>query len=99
MSLGWLPERETVVEHAWLQADCVREKLCANRVHRLMVLTVPVGGLSVCRWTRGLGARQAEQQVSWVAYCDEKVANREIRVWHREWLLNDGQIQNPSVQS
>jgi hypothetical protein len=35
-------------------------------------------------------------------YCDEKVANRDIRVWHfrdREWLLNDGQIQNPSVQS
>jgi hypothetical protein len=36
------------------------------------------------------------------AYSDEKVANRDIRIWHlvdREWLLNDGQIQNPSAQS
>ena len=38
-----------------------------------------------------------------IACRDEKVANREIRVWHlvidRERLLNDGQIQNPSAQS
>jgi hypothetical protein len=35
-------------------------------------------------------------------YCDPKVANRDVRVLalrDREWLLNDGQIQNPSVQS
>jgi hypothetical protein len=34
-------------------------------------------------------------------YSDEKVANREIRglaLRDREWLLNDGQIQTPSVQ-
>ena len=33
---------------------------------------------------------------------DEKVANRDIRICHfgdREWLLNDGQIQNPLAQS
>ena len=35
-----------------------------------------------------------------VAYSDEKVANRDIRVWHFvKWLLNDGKIQNPSAQS
>ena len=35
-------------------------------------------------------------------YCDGKAANREITglaLGDREWLLNDGQIQNPSVQS
>jgi hypothetical protein len=33
-------------------------------------------------------------------YSDEKVANRVISgFWQREWLLNDGQIQNPSAQS
>jgi hypothetical protein len=39
---------------------------------------------------------------SWGYYSDQKVANREIRVWHfrdRQWLLNDGHIQNPSAQS
>ena len=33
-----------------------------------------------------------------VGYSDEKVANREIRVWHgatEKWSLNNGQIQNP----
>jgi hypothetical protein len=32
---------------------------------------------------------------------DEKVANRDVRIralGDREWLLNDGQIQNPSAQ-
>jgi hypothetical protein len=31
-------------------------------------------------------------------YSDEKVANRDIRIWYgeRKWFLNDGQIQNPS---
>jgi hypothetical protein len=35
------------------------------------------------------------------AYCDQKVANREIRVWHFviEKGLNERQIQNPSLQS
>jgi hypothetical protein len=35
-------------------------------------------------------------------YCDEKVANRDTKVWHfviDEWLSNDGHIPNPSAQS
>jgi hypothetical protein len=37
-----------------------------------------------------------------VAYSEAKVANREIRVWHfviENGYLNDGLIQNPSVQT
>jgi hypothetical protein len=34
-------------------------------------------------------------------YTAMKKLNRDFRIWHlviREWLLNDGQIQNPSAQ-
>jgi hypothetical protein len=46
----------------------------------------------------------ADQRLRLLAgYCDAKVANRETKVWHvvieNGGLLNDGQIQNASVQS
>jgi hypothetical protein len=42
--------------------------------------------------------RTDEEVLSLPRYCDEKVANRDIRVWHgatEKGSLNDGKIQNP----